>query len=741
MSAQPPFEDRDAGAGMLAKLAAALARTIGAESDRLFLWGPVLFGAGIAIYFGLRSEPTPLAAGAIVAALVTSFLLARPWPLPGLVAAGLLCVGLGFANAKLRTVRVAAPALAEATGVVAVRGWIERIERRQPSGFRITLAVRAIEGLAAHQRPERVRITSTFKTAPPASGAAVIVKAVLRPVPEPVQPHGFDFARTAWFDRLGAVGYAVAPARIDTTASSMAPEAASAPPMVVRLEAVVDYWRDGIEARIADALPGVPGALATALITGERGGIPKDVIEALRNSGLAHILAISGLHMALMAGALYWLVRMVLAAFPAIALRYPIKKWAACVALAGGAFYLVLSGAAVATQRAFIMMAILFLAILAERPALTLRNVALAAWIILVAVPDSLFEVGFQMSFAAVVGLVAVYEETARRRDAWRPRALAAQLAVNAMRYMAGIGLTTLVASIAIAPYAAYHFHKLAQYGLIANMLAMPLVGLLIMPMALVALLTMPFGLEALPLMAMAHGLERLVAVAKMVAGWDGAVIHVAAMTTLSLALLTAGGLWLCLWRTRWRAAGIVIAALGLLAAPGGPRPDLLLDRDGKLHAVRDSSGSLATVGARSRYSLEQWLLADGDARDPAEVASANAYRCDALACLATVRGKTIAFIRHPAALKEECAKADVIVTPMPFRGPCPKARVIVDRIDVWAKGAHAIYLDGQSIRVETVAEARGERPWVQLRRRRGRTPAAGTALAGEEDEENRDEP
>ena len=705
----------------------ALARTLAAESDRLFLWGPVLFGAGIAVYFGLAREPEWLTAAAAVVGLATVFYLARAWPVPGLIAAGLLCAGLGFADAKLRTLRVSGPVIVRDTGVVTVKGWIERVEPRGEHRKRLTVRVASIEHMASSRTPYRVRVTTAFQATPP-TGTPVVLRAVLRPVPEPVQPHGFDFARSAWFLRLGGVGFAIAAAQVDG-------EAAPAP-LDLRLKARVDKLRAAINARIAAVLPGVPGALAMALITGERGAIPDSVVADLRNSGLAHILAISGLHMALMAGSLYWLVRAILAAFPAVALRHPIKKWAACAALFGAAFYLVLSGAAVATQRAAIMMSIIFIAILMERPALTLRNVAVAAWIILSLFPESLFDVSFQMSFAAVVALVAVYEATARRSQAWRPRALWAHVLSRGVQYMLGIALTTLVASLAIAPYSAYHFHTLAQYGLIGNMLAMPLVGLVIMPSALAALLLMPVGLEAWPLLLMAAGIEKLVAVAAMVAHWDGAVIRVAAMPVVSLALLTIGGLWLCLWRTRWRVAGLAVAALGLAAAPGMERPDILIDRDGTLHAVRDGTGALATVERRGNYSLEQWLQADGDGRAPAEAAVDGVFACDELACLAKVRGKTVAFIRHAAALKEECARADIVVVPVPFDGPCPKARVIVDRIDVWSDGAHALYLDGQSIRRETVAGTRGARPWVQVRRRRDEAPA-GTALAeeGEADE------
>ena len=343
-----------------------------------------------------------------------------------------------------------------------------------------------------------MRFTSRFDTFP-VTGSAVEVRLRLRRVPEPVMPGGFDFSRKAYFAGLGAVGFSLSPAQ----QLNEAPK----PPFDIRLRAKIDGLRHEIERRILEATPGERGAIVIALITGERGRIPEETVQALRNSGLAHMLAISGLHMALMAGSLFWLLRAGAAAFPALALQYPIKKWAAVLALLGGGFYLAISGGSIATQRAFLMMGIVFTAILLDRPALTLRNVAIAACVILALFPESLLEVSFQMSFAAVTALVAVYERTSKRdKPSAGNHSFWGRAARKAVWYVGGIALTTLVAGIAVAPFAAFHFHKLAQYSLIANLAAMPPFGLVVMPAALVALLTMPFGLEALPLQVMAWG-------------------------------------------------------------------------------------------------------------------------------------------------------------------------------------------------------------------------------------------
>ena len=299
--------------------------------------------------------------------------------------------------------------------------------------------------------------------------------------------------------------------------------------------------RGRINDRIRAALPGETGEIAAALITGARGGISEETNQAMRDSGLFHVLSISGLHMAIMAGTVFWLLRTLLASVPALALRFAIKKWAAAGALATASFYLALSGAAVPTVRAFLMMSIMLVAVTLDRPAITMRNVALAALLILVVAPESLFDPSFEMSFAAVIALVALYEWLSGRA---RPSLGDISPVWRGLRKVwvlfAGAALTTLAASIAIAPFAVYHFHRMTHYGLLANLLAAPLVSLLIMPMALISLILMPFGLEALPLAAMGVGIEAMVAIGEWVARLPGAVSVLPAISGTALLLMVS---------------------------------------------------------------------------------------------------------------------------------------------------------------------------------------------------------
>jgi competence protein ComEC len=412
----------------------------------------------------------------------------------------------------------------------------------------------------------------------------------------------------------------------------------------------------------------------------------------------------------------FWLVRALLALVPALALRYPIKKWAAASALAAACFYLALSGAAVPTVRSWIMMSIVLVAVMLDRPAITMRNVALAALAILVVAPESLFDPSFEMSFAAVVALVALYEwlsERARERLG-DVSPLWASLS-KGWALISGAALTTLVAGTAIAPFAVYHFHRMTHYGLIANLIAAPLVSLLIMPMAVLSLLAMPFGLEAWPLRAMGLGIELMVGAGEWVASWPGAVTVLPRISGQALILIVLGGLWVCLWQTRTRALGLVIAAFGIALAPGSERPDVLIEREGATAALRSQSGNLVFPPATAAsYSVDNWLLADGDDRDAATASSdESVFRCDSLGCIGTVKGKIVALIRHEGAVEEDCRVADIVIAPFTIGKTCRAARVIVDRRVLKAQGAHALYIEGLSIRTETVAASRGKRPWV----------------------------
>ena len=716
--------DRRERQGWMSRAVSAVQDALEAESERWFVWLPVLFSCGILLYFSLPTEPDARVALALPLIALAIAVGARRATFGLVLGGALLALAAGFATAKIRTNSVSATVLEKELRFTELRGWIEALEGREGNRKRLTLRAIALGDLAPSAVPYRVRVTASSKAAAGLrTGDAVSLKATLQPPPEPVQPGAFDFGRTAWYDSLGGIGYATS--RIERFTPSVSP------PWTIWAWAQIDAVRDQVNERVRRALPGQTGEISVALITGERGGIPERVNQAMRDSGLAHILSISGLHMAIMAGTVFWLVRAALALFPSIALRYPIRKWAAATAILAALLYLGLSGAAVPTVRSWIMTSLVLLAVLLDRPALTMRNVALAALAILIVAPESLFDASFQMSFAAVVALIALYEWLGQRERSpisdvslfWRT------LRMGGLLFW-GAALTTIIASFAVAPFALYHFHRVTHFGLLANLIATPLVTLLVMPMALLSLVAMPFGLEAWPLKAMGVGVDLMVATGEWVAGLPGAVTVLPAVSGNGLALVVLGCLWLCLGRTKLRAFGLVFILLGFVLAPAVSRPDILVEANGEALALRGADGTLMLAPASTgKYSVEKWLLADGDAREASTVGPGS-FRCDPLGCIGTVKGKTVALIRHPAALADDCRRADIVIVLFTVGERC-RAAIVLDRRRLKSGGAHALYVEEFSVRTETVAAARGMRPWVPARPASQRyTPEVGSAYA-----------
>lgn len=699
---------------------------LGAERERWGLWLPVGFGVGISLYFALPTEP-PVWLGASGLFLSAALALAMRGRGGGWMAATLLLalVSAGLAAAQWRSLQVAAPILPERFGPAAVSGQILAIEPSatgEGGGVRVTLQHVELAGLEPAETPAKVRLRLTARD--PAvlrPGDWIGLRAVLRPPPEPSAPGAFDFARQAYFARLGAVGHAVGHASKEER--DIAP--------VGLFASLAEDWRLGwaslrqrVAQRVLATLPDDAGAMAAALMTGERAAISEPVIEAMRLSGLAHLLAISGLHLGLVAGLLFFATRAVLALIPPLALNHPIKKWAALAALAGAFAYLMLVGATLPTQRAFLMLGLVFLAVLLDRTAISLRLVAWAALVVLLIAPESLLSASFQMSFAAVTALVAAYETLSERR----PFAQRAFL-LRVLFYLGGVALTSVIAILATAPFAAYHFNRLALFGLAANLVAVPLTAFWIMPWALIAFCLMPLGLEALALQPMGWGVDGVISTAVAVANLPGAVAMVPAMPAAGLAMIVFGGLWLCLWRRPWRFAGLLAIVAGVLTVPLNRPPDLLVSRDAALMAVHAPDGRLwLSTTRRDRFTAKVWLrragesealpwpsAGSGDERGPDNPP----LRCDSLGCIYRHAGQTVALVQDSQALVEDCRRATVLISREPVRQRlCSTPVVVIDRFDVWRAGAHAVWLSEEGVKVESVAQGRGKRPWVLSRAR-----------------------
>jgi len=679
----------------LARLSGRLERL----SGRLLLFAPVCLGLGIGVYFRLPHEPGALALLLIVAAAAALALPAwhhRHSRYAGIafLAAGIAVVLLGLVVGSLRTALVHAPVLDfRYYGPVEAR--IVKIDRSASDAVRLTLDRVRLERVAPARIPERVRVSLHGNQGflDPAPGQVVAMTAFLSGPEGPVEPGGFDFRRMAWFDRIGAVGYTRAPALM------LAPAEARGDILIGRMRARISAW-------VQQNLPGEAGAFAATITTGDRSTMPRDTVDALRQSNLAHLLAISGLHMGLLTGFVFTALRYLLALVPGLADRIAIRKVAAVVALQAGAFYLALSGGNVATERAFIMVAVMFGAVLMDRRALTLRAVAIAALVILVSQPESLAEPGFQMSFAATTALVAVFGAL-RDWPGWRPPRL--------LQGPLGVVISSAVAGFATAPFAAAHFNMVSHFGLLANLAAVPVMGALVMPLAVLAAVLAPVGLGGLALGLMRYPIEWILGVARFVSGLDGAVGHVPSPGPWVLPLIAFGGLGLVLLTGRARLVGVLPLALAAVLWIEVERPAGLVAPSGGLVGVMTEAGRVLSKPRGDGFAATVWLENDGDAGTQALAHARRGFSGVAGAREIEIAGHRLVHLTGRGArdrVAEACETADLVVLSM-YAESVPEGCALYDEARLTRSGALALYPAAAGLRIVSVSQASGARPWT----------------------------
>lgn len=672
---------------------------------RLFPWLPIGFAAGVVLYFAAETEPALWAACVAAAAALAAAVAVRRRGMSVFVGIGIAAVAAGFFAATLRSRTVDAPVLRQNAFGAKLSGFVESREEREKSD-RIVLRVHSFEFSRGGDAPApgRVRVSVRKGTAPPV-GAFVALSARLSPPLPPLRPGGYDFARDLFFRGIGASGFALGAVRLQ--AAPVAPDAR------LRFAAAIDDIREAIDRRIRAALPGDAGAIASALITGKRDAVTSPVNDAMYVSSLAHVLSISGYHMAVVAGVVFVVLRGGLALVPGLALRRPVKKWAAGAAFLAAAFYLVLSGAEVATQRAFAMTAVVLVGVMLDRRALTLRTLAVAALAVMVLTPEAVVHPSFQMSFAATLALVAVYERGLPWISAGPKSAFAARLALWGFREIVALVVASLVAGTATTIFAAYHFHRLAPYGVLANLAAMPVVSAFVMPAGLLALLLLPFGHDGPLWRLMGIGIDWMTAVAQWVAALPGAVGRIPAFGAGPLLVATAGLVLLALLRTPLRFCGAGLLVLAAALAVATPQPDVLIAPAAEAVAVRGSDGRLAVLrGGSLGLAARDWLAADGDAR-PADAPEVwRGFACDPAGCVARLAdGSAVAIARTAEAFADDCARAALIVA---LRDPPPGCRaLVIDRAMLRSTAALALRRIGETFEITPARPPGTDRPWA----------------------------
>jgi competence protein ComEC len=697
-----------------ARAARFLRRQVLAQSLRWRLWAPVALGGGCAVYFALKAEPPAWPLLAFAALSAAAWLgakrrrLDRIWTLPLML---LACFALGLAVAKLRTDAVTAPIAPAMSEPTVVEGWVVDVDSPGAAGPRVVIAPVRIRGVSPEDTP--VRLRATVRGAAPEPGQAVRLFAILNPPPAPASPGAYDFGRTAFFQGMGGVAFGLGEVR---------PAWLAPPPWRLRAEMAVNGLRFDLARRIVARQGERAGGVAAAMTTGHEAWLDPDDVQVMRDSGLAHILSISGLHMAVVGGFAFFLMRLLVAAWPWLALRVPGKKVAAGAGLLAVWTYLVISGAPPPAERAAITATIAFVAILLDRQAITMHALAVAAFVVLLLQPEAIVTPGFQMSFAATAALVALVE-------AWpaRPREISAPWPILMVQrgaaWIGGAILASLVAGAATGPFAMQHFNRTAMYGLAANLAAAPVSDFVIMPALAIGALLEPLGLGWPFLWAAARGIELMLAVGAWTAGLPGAVRTVASAPDYVLPIAFLGVLFSCLWRGPLRWLGLPFAAAVLLW-PRAPTPDLWIG-DGGTNAAWVEAGQavVARPGVR-QFAVDVWSRRRGLA--PVE-RPAEGWACSRFACApATPAAGPLALWwgRRPpstAQLDALCAAAPVVSIRPPVHAlpPSCEGRLVLDGVDYARGGAVELWRDGPVAanrwRAVWSAEVRGDRPWSRI--------------------------
>ncbi len=623
-----------------------LLRWVEAERGRFFLLLPVALGSAILVYFALPAEP-PLWLGVLLL-LIASAALAAGWrhPFTRFGAMLLLAGALGFARAEWRT-EAQPPMRIIPTGPVTLTGTIARIENL-PDATRITLTQPRIDAGPPQARAIRIKLRKD-ENLPLQAGEGVQAYALLFGPERPAWPGGWDMERDYYFSDLNATGFALT--KLTRTIPAPQNRAATA----------LQNLRSDIAGTILATLPRDTGGIAVTLLTGDEQAIPAAERQNFIAAGLAHILAVAGLHVGIVMGLVFFCTRWLLTRNVRLALHLPSKSIAAALSLLGGAAYAALTGAHLPILRALAMASLVTLGVFAGRRAFSLRGLALAALALLLASPEVILSTSFQMSFSAVAALIAGYavlQSDAHRRAAPRNR-------LHAMaRHVLGLAYTSLLAGGASMPFAAYQFQQLQPYWIPANLLAVPLTAFWIMPCGLIALALMPLHLSALALIPMGWGIKIIVWLTIQIAAWPDALLRVQPMPNAAILLIAAGLIWLCIWRSVARLAGLPVAILGIAQ----PRA--------------------------SRFTLEQWQSVWGKA-------PLTLVQCSTQSCLV---GSTL-FTTTP-----DCVPDRLIVAPIEM--PVCAAPVI-DRLATYRQGAIAAWITPQGVILRTDRAAQGVRPWV----------------------------
>ena len=638
------------------------------EHSRWILWTPVAIALGILLNFHFHPLPEMLPY-ALIFSGAGAVVFWKRLPVIRVLLLSSFLIGIGMASAKWQTQRMQQSILSYQTGILTINANLQQVILDEDGKQKLLLNhIEIVEG-RSKILPETIRLTLKTSDDRLFPGQRIQLRGGLFPLPAPALPGGFDFTRHFYFQGIGAVGFALAPVEIlkadeqDSWRTELARFRQSLSQHISQILQEADY---------SEAV----AAIAVALVTAERAAIPEGAREAMTAAGLAHMLAISGLHLGLVTGFFFLLIRYLLVMTPSLALRFQVKKGAAVGALLGGMAYLALADFPVSAQRAYVMVAFVLVAVLLNRQVLPMRSIAFAAIILLLLAPASILGPSFQLSFAATLAIIALYETWYKLRHQQSVERYSSFGVMKRIRlYVLGVLTTTFVASLMTAPFAVYHFNQFTLYHLLANIVAAPILSFLIMPSAVIAMLLIPLGLDGLFFKLMGQGIEWILHLAYWVQALPHSMLHVPTPPGWTIAMLSFGICWFCFWQERARWLGMFVILISLFPFFTTRLPDMLVSENAEQITVRLPDGQYAMLrGSQRNFLAGLWKEALGV--ESFTAMPKKMQQCDSLACRMQYKGKLVSLPKRRSVVAEECADADVVITD--FYIPDCKADVLI---------------------------------------------------------------
>ena len=682
------------------------------EHRSLFLWIAVLFASGILIYFGINFEPKWYISVIAVSCLLIIYLLFRnKYTMLSYISFSLLIIALGFGNASFRSYYLDSPIIPN-DGFYELEGRIINVDNNYKGIERYIISDLLIYGQDIINTPKKIRLTIRTENNGAEIGDIIKVRARLSKPPRPVIPNGYNFARKAYFSQIGAIGFSLSDIEIIKEYNDNNRV----------INNYISYIRDKISSYNNEILGTEKGAISSALLVGKRYAIDDEILDNIRASGIAHLLAISGLHLVMVTGITFLVIRKLLSLSLYIAEYYNTKKLAAIVAILVGFFYLAITGYPVSAQRAFLMSLMFFLAIMIDRESMPIYSVAWSALIILIISPENILEPGFQMSYSAVIALVSSYSFFNERLN--RNNFKDISFIRKSIKYIFNIALSSFIASLATTPFAIYHFNQYSLYGIITNLIAVPLTTLWVMPFGMLSMLLYPLNLGYIALIPMGWGIDILISISSYIAGLPNSSGVTSSLSSNIILLMVFGGLWLALWVSSIRIIGGIIIIISIIIAyiKHDNIADIIIGGENDIsYAFIDKINDriLYSDNYNNNYQDDIWAKKIGveNKYNISDIEHDN-YLCDEYSCIYKLKGKVISFIKDPMAISEDCEKADILVNMTYYSekdisiSGCRDVDIIINRYDLHKNGTYIITIVNNDIQIDNVSDNIGNRLW-----------------------------